>query len=180
MDLATSRLTLRPLEESDVEPLWPYVSDPSLPRMMMWAAHKSRDETLAFIAHTRALTAAGIDRVWAIREGDALVGTIGLHRISHQAGAWETHHGELGYWIAPARQNQGLATEASRAVIDHAFDTLGLHKITVTCLDANLASQRVIEKLGFRFVGLRRDHLYRDDLWWHTRDYEMTIAERPV
>lgn len=47
--IATARLRLRPLDERDVEDLWPLVSDPDLPRMMIWAAHTDRSQTLAFI-----------------------------------------------------------------------------------------------------------------------------------
>lgn len=68
--------------------------------------------------------------------------------------------------VAPARTGRG-----------YGFVTLGLHKIAICCLDANAASRRVIEKLGCRFVGLRRDHFFRDGRWWDQRDCEMTKDE---
>jgi len=60
---------------------------------------------------------------------------------------------ELGHWIAPPLHGRGYMTEAARAVVDAAFTQLALHKVVVGCLAENVRSQRVIEKLGFRFVG---------------------------
>lgn len=59
---------------------------------------------------------------------------------------------EVGlFWaIDPAHQGQGHATEAARALIDHAFARLRLKRIVATTAYENLASQRVMRKLGMR------------------------------
>lgn len=57
------------------------------------------------------------------------------------------------------------------------FDYVGLHKVTVNCLAANDASRRVIEKLGFRFVGQREEDVWRDGQWHARMFYELTVLE---
>ena len=47
-------------------------------------------------------------------------------------------------------------TEAATAALRFAFETLGLHKVTIGCVEGNDGSQRVIEKLGFRFLAIAR------------------------
>ncbi len=175
--LHTPRLALRPLEVADAAALWPFVSDPEVARYVSWDAHRDPAETNAWLAQVVAARAAGVALVWAIVDGGAAVGAIGLHGIARQFRAWRVDRAELGYWLAPTHHGKGLMTEAAREVIRHGFTALALHKITVGCVTDNAASRRVIEKLGFRFVGERRDHLHRHDRWWNHLDYEMTIDE---
>ncbi len=175
--LRTDRLTLRPLDLADVDALWPYVSDPELPRFMTWEAHKSRDETTAFVTLMMGERAKGAGYVWTMREGDAVLGLVGLHGVTRQHLAWRMDKAELGYWIGGARRNRGLTTEASREVMRYGFEELALHKVTVGCVADNAPSKRVIERLGFRFVGVQRDHLFRFGRWWDHLSYELVVDE---
>jgi [ribosomal protein S5]-alanine N-acetyltransferase len=175
--LRTERLVLRPFVEDDVESLWPYVSDPELARHMSWAAHTQRHETLDFVRSRIEAAAAGTDLTLAVVHDDRAQGCIGLHGMAWEMRAWRVDRAELGYWLAPPLWGRGLITEAARAVVDFGFATLGLHKITVGCLDGNQGSQRVIEKLGFRFVGRLVDDAWRDGAWWSHLRYELLAAE---
>jgi RimJ/RimL family protein N-acetyltransferase len=60
---------------------------------------------------------------------------------------------ELGYWIGAPYRGRGYATELARALVDHAFETMGAERITVSCRVTNTASRRVIEKCGFQWFG---------------------------
>lgn len=175
--IETQRLKLRPLAEGDADALWPYVSDPELPRMMSWSAHRDPSETRAFIAFASDALVKGTDIVWAIEHDGRLAGTIGLHGIAYQMRAWRVDRAELGYWLAPALHRQGLMTEAATAVTRWGFETLGLHKITVSCLDQNLGSRRVIEKVGFRFLCKQEDDVWRDGRWHAHLRYELLASE---
>jgi ribosomal-protein-alanine N-acetyltransferase len=157
LHLKTMRLALRPLEATDAEALWPFVSDPNLPRMMTWEAHTSLEQTRGFIAAMQQGREQGTNIAWAILHGGSLVGLCGLHGITRILGAWRVDRAELGYWMGPPHQNQGFVTEAAREVLRCAFEELGLHKVTVGCVSENDASRRVIEKLGFRLVQVRCD-----------------------
>jgi len=57
---------------------------------------------------------------------------------------------EIGYNIIPAYEGQGYATEMARRVIEWAFHTPGIQVITAECLDDNIGSIRVLEKVGMR------------------------------
>jgi ribosomal-protein-alanine N-acetyltransferase len=173
----TARLKLRPGAPSDVEDIWPYVSDPSFPRFMTWTAHKDRDEALAVFASHAEELAAGTAVVWVIEHEGRASGMIGLHAIRWHVRAWRVDRAEMGYWLAPRLAGQGLMSEAAQAVLAWGFESLGLHKISVGCIEDNVASRRVIEKLGFRFVGRREDHAWRDGAWMHHLDYELTVTE---
>lgn len=175
--LVTDRLRLRPFEDRDADDLWPLVSDPELPRMMSWAAHTERSQTVGFIEWTREALAAGSNVTWAIERDGRAVGCVSLDGVAFAQRALRVDRAELGYWIAPALWGQGLVTEAARAVVGCGFETIGLHKIHVRCIVENVGSRRVIEKLGFRLIGRLEDDVWRDGRWWSLCSYELTTGE---
>jgi [ribosomal protein S5]-alanine N-acetyltransferase len=175
--LKTSRLLLRPIDSGDAEALWPFVSDPEVPRLMDWEAHRTPEETQTFIAAMEEGRADGTRLVWVLLEEEKVVGIMGLHGIARSYRAWLVDRADLGYWVGPPFQSKGLATEACREVLRFAFDVLKLHKVTVGCLRENEASRRVIEKIGFRFVGEQRAHVYRFGRWWDHLSYEMLVND---
>jgi RimJ/RimL family protein N-acetyltransferase len=61
---------------------------------------------------------------------------------------------ELGYWIGVAHWGRGYATEAARALIDHAFGELGCERLSSRARVSNPASRRVLEKCGFQWSGV--------------------------
>jgi RimJ/RimL family protein N-acetyltransferase len=61
---------------------------------------------------------------------------------------------ELGYWLGVPFWGNGYATEAARALIDHAFGTRGHEAITAGARISNPASRRVLEKCGFQWTGV--------------------------
>jgi RimJ/RimL family protein N-acetyltransferase len=61
---------------------------------------------------------------------------------------------ELGYWLGVAHWGQGFATEAARAVIDHAFADLRHEALQAGARVSNPASRRVLEKCGFQWTGV--------------------------
>jgi [ribosomal protein S5]-alanine N-acetyltransferase len=73
------------------------------------------------------------------------IGSIGFHGGPDEAGMVE-----IGYNIIPAYQGQGYATEMARRVIAWASQTPGIEVITAQCLDDNIGSIRVLEKVGMR------------------------------
>lgn len=71
---------------------------------------------------------------------------------------------DIGYWIGFPFWNQGYATEAVGAVITYAFDELLLHRITASHFVRNLASGKVLEKLGMKKEGLLKEHLLKNGI----------------
>jgi RimJ/RimL family protein N-acetyltransferase len=72
---------------------------------------------------------------------------------------------EIGYTLAPDRQGHGYATEAVRAVLDRLFTVQGLHKVSAECDARNVASIRLLERLGFTREGLLRRHTWIKGEW---------------
>ncbi len=68
---------------------------------------------------------------------------------------------ELGYWVGSAFEGKGLVTKACRAFIDHAFRSLDLNRIVISCAAPNLRSRAVPERLGFKqeFVARQSERL---------------------
>jgi RimJ/RimL family protein N-acetyltransferase len=103
---------------------------------------------------------------WAItRKSDsALVGAISLMEMAkgHQAG--------LGYWIGKPYWNQGYCTEAGKAVLSCAFSDLSLMRIHACHITRNPASGRVMQKIGMRHEGCRRQHVKK---WDKAEDLEL-------
>jgi RimJ/RimL family protein N-acetyltransferase len=61
---------------------------------------------------------------------------------------------ETGYWVQPQYTGQGMATEAANAAIRYAFGHLGAKAISIGHFDRNELSRRIVEKLGFRKLGV--------------------------
>jgi RimJ/RimL family protein N-acetyltransferase len=85
----------------------------------------------------------------------SFLGRAGLRHV-HVGGGDEV---ELLYALMPGSWNRGLATEASRALLRIAFETLGLEDVVSFTLPMNVASRRVMEKSGFRY---ERDIVYAE------------------
>ncbi|MDU1695666.1 MAG: GNAT family protein, partial [Bradyrhizobium sp.] len=90
---------------------------------------------------------------------------------NHHDGHMRQRRVTIGYIVDPARHRQGIAAEAVAAMLDYCFDELGLHRLQAFIHPDNLASRRLVEKLGFRCEGQLRDHLrvggeWRDDMMY--------------
>lgn len=177
LDLALGPLQLRPIALADVDDLWPHVSNPELPRMMSWAAHTDRHQTHDFVRGRIDALAAGTSITWAIVHAGRASGCISLDGIAWGFRAWRVDRAELGYWLAPPLWGKGLMSQAALAATRFGFETLGLHKITIGCVEGNVASQRIIERLGFRYLAMFEEDFWRDGRWQGHRRYEMTAAE---
>lgn len=147
--LKTSRLTLRPWQEHDLQDLYAYARVDGVGQIAGWMPHKDVEES-------RAILQMFIDekKTFALEFEGKVIGSLGIEKYS------ETHFHELadargreiGYVLAKDCWGQGLMTEAVRAVIGYLFDTVGLDFITVGHFAYNDRSRRVIEKCGFTYV----------------------------
>ena len=84
---------------------------------------------------------------WLVTLDDAPIGGCGLAQLDGPAP-------DLGYWLGVAYWGSGYATEAARAVIDHAFAALGYAALQAGARVTNPASRRVLEKCGFQWTGV--------------------------
>ncbi len=92
---------------------------------------------------------------------DALLGGITLSNLRRGVAQTAT----LGYWIGAAHARQGYVTEALGAVLEYAFQHLGLHRVEAACLPGNEASRRLLFKCGFQEEGYAREYLRINGSW---------------
>jgi len=71
----------------------------------------------------------------------------------------------LGYWIGMPHAKKGLMTAGVQAVVPFVFETLGLHRLEAACLPSNIASMRLLEKVGFQREGLAKKYLRINGVW---------------
>jgi [ribosomal protein S5]-alanine N-acetyltransferase len=86
---------------------------------------------------------------------------------------------QVGYWIDEAYAGRGITPTALAMALDQCFFGIGLHRIEATIRPENVASRRVVEKLGFREEGLRRRCLHIDGAWHDHICYAMTVEDVP-
>jgi len=143
MILTTERLRLRPLARDDLDLLATLFSDPEVMRFSLGLL--DREQALEKLDR---MLATGWDSFVVERiEDDRFAGICGLAPQTVD----DIDEVELGYRLMPDSWGRGIATEAARACRDHAFETLGLPRIISIIEAANVASIRVVEKVGLRF-----------------------------
>lgn len=167
--IETARLLIRPFDTADWRAVYAYTSDPAV---MTWIPEGcfTEAQAQAFVAENQ-----GEDRraYAVIRAHDqAFVG----HMLFHPWFAPQTY--EIGWVLHPAFHRQGYATETAHALLRYGFETLRLHRIIATCQPENVASYRVMEKLGMRREGFFQQCIYRGDgVWWSEYFYAMLAEE---
>jgi [ribosomal protein S5]-alanine N-acetyltransferase len=95
------------------------------------------------------------------KDDNVLVG--GLVLASIRRGVAQA--GSLGYWIGLPYAKRGYMTSALRALVPAAFDVLRLHRLEAACIPANVASIRLLEKIGFQREGYAREYLCINGTW---------------
>ena len=157
--IETRRLRLEPTRGEHAGALWNAIdrSLPELKRWMSWASSSTPQSSAEYVHRAEAGWAEGTNWDWTIFFGDEVAGTIGLNRYDE---LWRSCN--LGYWIRTDLAGRGFATEAGRAVIDFAFDDVGLNRLELVADVDNVASLRIAEKLGFQFEGTKREGAFVD------------------
>jgi ribosomal-protein-alanine N-acetyltransferase len=146
--LRTPRLVLRDWRDGDLEPFAALNAHPEVMRYL--PAPLSRGESDALAARIRAEAAERGFGLWALESpGEApFLGFVGLSMPAFRAPF--TPCVEVGWRLAWRFWGRGYATEAAGGVLEHAFGALGLREVVAFTTQANLASRRVMEKLGMR------------------------------
>ncbi|MEL6168462.1 MAG: GNAT family protein [Pseudomonadota bacterium] len=137
--LTTARLVLRPFQADDIDPLHTLLSD--VEAMRYWGPHQTRTETEAFVRGTMAAPPA-ITCDFVIERDGAVIG---------KAGMWQAP--EIGFFVSPAHQRQGVAREALGVVIPHLFSVYDMPALTADVDPRNDASRACLAAMGFRETG---------------------------
>jgi RimJ/RimL family protein N-acetyltransferase len=158
-------VSLRTVEEEDVEFLRDVVNDPDVRRTTLMTAPKNAQQEREFFEEV----VSGDDSVDLLVAVDGRpVGMISLNAVDEGNGV-----AELGYWIAPDEWGNGYATDAARTLTEYAFEQRRLHRVQARVVSFNDASARVLEKAGFEREGVHRETVFVDgdhrDVVWYGR-----------
>ena len=179
--LRTARLVLRPFSEADSEAIYALQSNARVLRYWDSPPWTDPARAQAFIATCRQMEQDGSGARLAIEtvQPHAFVGWCAMF-------GWNAVYRSLGigYCLDEPSWGKGYATEAVRAMLQWAYDSLDLNRVEAELDTRNAASARVLEKLGFEREGLRREDCVVDgevsDSWIYgllRRDWQ---AVRPA
>ncbi|MCA1038513.1 GNAT family N-acetyltransferase [Bacillus infantis] len=156
MYIETERLIIRDFHEEDWRELYTYTSDA---KVMEYIPEGVFDEEAAMKFVKENITEARNYPV-IMKENSQLAGHIVFHPY------FGTHTYEIGWVMNPHFHNRGIASEAAYAVLKHGFEQMNLHRIIATCQPENIASFKVMEKIGMRREGFFKKCIPHGDGWW--------------
>jgi len=162
LPLHTPRLVLRRFDEADVQPFLAYRNDPVVARYQSWE-NCSAAEATEFIRHHQ-LQQTGVPGHWlqiaiALKDTNSLLGD-----CAFQVQADDPHQAMIGVTLAREHHGQGFATEALSGLLEMLFDHLKLHRVIANADVENVASWKLLERLG-----LKREAHLRLSLWFKGR-----------
>ena len=155
--LETERLILRKIEYSDRFDIFEYSKNPEVSKYVLWDAHKSEIDTIAFLNLIYGNYNKNEPGPWGIelKENSKIIGTIGIVNFNK-----DENFAEIGFVLSYDYWNKGYTTEAILETIKFCFNEIKLKKIIARCKPENFRSERVLLKSGFKYVGILNDNLF--------------------
>ena len=172
--LGTERLVLREFTLGDAPELHQIAQAREVARTMLRHPYPYEEGTAEeWIAGLRPMFESGIGTTFAVvlREGGILIGTVSLYTRAPDGTAvlGEDGTGLLGFWLGVPYWNRGYATEAVAGVVRYGFEERGLQRIRANHFGSNVASGRVLRKVGMSHVGTRPNYYEK---WGNAEDRE--------
>lgn len=154
---------------------------PELAEYLPWAVNYQRSVTAQFVKDSIGAWASGRAFDFAIRTQDddaTHIGNVSVWFVSRANAV-----GEVGYWIRSDMTGTGIGTEATARILQVAFEELQMHRVTTRIATGNVASERIVQKLGFLKEGTLRDevkvgHHWLDHSIWGLLENEWRYERR--
>ncbi|MDO6589104.1 N-acetyltransferase [Loktanella sp. D2R18] len=149
--LTTERLRLEPFAPAHADALFAMNSDPDVMRFL--GGVQTREQTEEGIAKVQARWATLGYGWWAVflKDTDTIIGAACLQNLAHKDDAPL----EIGWRLMTQYHGKGYATEAGQAAMDFGFNQIGVPYICAVAIPENAASQRVMKRLGMRYVNIQ-------------------------
>lgn len=168
--LETRRLILRPLTLADGEDIYQnWATDPEVARFMRWSVHESVEVTKDWLKEVEASIELDVAYDWGfvLKENHMLIGSGGLY--------WKEEKGafELGYNLMKKEWNKGYTTEAADEMVRFAKEELAQKELFCCHAKENIASGKVMEKIGFRYFKDGSYSSFDQSRTFETRDYKL-------
>ena len=133
-------------------------------------------DTKAGIKNLLAHARVGSGLPFAIEYDGELVGQLNVSGIVYGS----LSSAQLGYWVAERIAGQGVTPTAVALATDYCLQNLGLHRMEICIRPENASSLRIVEKLGFRYEGLRRRYIHINGDWRDHFAFALTQEEIPA
>jgi RimJ/RimL family protein N-acetyltransferase len=153
-----SSVTLRPVEEADLDVFRRLFTDPTATGEFEWFGYRAdRFRELERRWHEDGLM--GVEACLTVASEDGAC--IGL--VSWRPGPFGSY--EIGIALLPEHWGKGHGTEAQRQLVEYLFSNFPVHRIEAATEAGNTAEQRALERVGFVREGIRRAGRFRDGQW---------------
>ena len=176
LTLETPRLILRPFQDADVETFAAYRSDPEVARYQSWEPPFTLQHAAAFIDEMKHAQPGTIGAWYQFaverKQPAGIIGDCVFHILRNDA-----HQAEIGFSFARQYQGQGYATEAVTRLLDYLFGELALHRVTAICGAENIASAKLLERVGMRREGHFVDNIFFKGVWGSEYSYAILNGE---
>lgn len=149
--LETERLVLRPIRQGDVKPIFTcWMKDETVARYMFWKASNNIEETKDFVEFELGNIENDLWFRWIIERANTkeIIGTCLLYFNDDEG----ENHWDVSYNLGAKYWGNGYCTEAMKSVMKFAETTLELDECITTYAKVNSSSEKVLEKLGFKYV----------------------------
>jgi RimJ/RimL family protein N-acetyltransferase len=148
-----------------------WYADPEIARLARYQEAPMRAEEIERFFAARVVGPDAMAMAIHERVGDRLVGTCAFSQLDGDNGSALYHItiGEKDAW------GQGYGTEATKLMLDHAFGTLGLHRVALYVFEFNERAIRAYRRCGFVLEGRSRESIHRDGRWWD--ELAMSVLE---
>ncbi|MEU0671780.1 GNAT family protein [Streptomyces sp. NPDC006172] len=158
--LTGEKTVLRPFTEADAQTMWEIIGDPEVVRFTFPAGGDLTADHVRSWYATRSAQPDRLDLAVTDRATGRLVGEVVLYE-------WDPDARSCTFrtLIGPQGRDRGLGTEATRLIVGHAFEQLGLHRVQLELYGDNARARRVYEKVGFTLEGVRREAAFRGGRW---------------
>lgn len=169
----TERLLLRPPAFEDMRAVHAYRCDPDTARWLGGQATTLEEVAGRFLDGGKGLV---VERDGTV-VGDLMISVQDAWAQREVVELARGAQAELGWVVAPAHRGQGYGVEAVREAVTIAVE-LGVHRVEASCFAENLASRRVMEKVGLRQEGYYvRESLHRDGTWRDSMTFALLAEE---
>jgi RimJ/RimL family protein N-acetyltransferase len=148
-----------------------WYQDPEVARLTRYQDGPMRPEEIERFFTMRALGPESLAMGIHIRATNRLIGSCAFSQLDGDNGSALFHItiGEHDAW------GQGYGSEATRLMVDHAFGSLGLHRVALSVFAFNERAVRAYLRVGFQIEGRSREAIWRDGRWWD--EIHMSVLE---
>ena len=169
--LSGTKVVLRRHVPANIGAFQRWYADSEIARLARYQATPMRPEEIERFFAARVVGPEALAMAVHEKATDRLVGTCAFSQLDGENGSALFHItiGEADVW------GKGFGTEATQLMVDHAFGTLGLHRIALYVFEFNERAIRAYKTSGFVVEGRSRESIWRDGRWWD--ELAMSVLE---